>query len=280
MQYSVMKLFLDSADIEEVEKAYALGIMEGITTNPSLLKQALDARKKGKKKLDLEEYLKELVFIAKGTPISLEVANAEHEKMYEEGLSLYQRFNPLANNVVIKIPLNPSLNGKMRIMDGVKTIKALTQARIPVNATLVFTPEQALMAAKAGASIVSLFVGRIDDYIRTQHGIGFEKEDYFPGEGYIKDGKHIQDNGIVSGIDALAKTAQIFRQYNLKAQLLAASIRNTHQLREAALAGAHIATVPFETLMAALNHPKSQEGIKKFMDDVPADYIKLASRKK
>lgn len=275
-----MKLFLDSADVEEIEKAYALGIIEGVTTNPSLLKQALEARKKGKKKLDLEEYLKELLFIAKGTPVSLEVASADYEKMVEEGLSLYQRFNSLANNVVIKIPLNPSVNGKVRVNDGLRAIKTLTQARVPVNATLIFTPEQALMAAKAGATFVSIFVGRIDDYIRNQHGIGFEKSDYFPAEGYVKDGKHIQDNGILSGIDCIAKTASIFRMHNLRAQVLAASIRNPRQLREAANNGAHIATVPPEVLLAALNHSQSQSGMKKFLDDVPTEYSKLVARKK
>ncbi len=275
-----MKLFLDSADTDELERACSLGIIEGVTTNPTLLKQALDVRRKGKKRVDLEEYLRELVFIAKGMPISLEVASAEYEKMHEEALSLYQRFNPLANNVVIKIPFNPSVNGKTKTTDGIKAIRALAQARIQVNATLLFTPEQALIAAKAGATYVSLFIGRIDDHLRTQHGIGFEKEDYFPAGGYIKEGRHIQDNGIVSGIDALTKTAVLFKQHGLKTQLLAASIRNTQQMREAALAGANIATIPLSVLMNALNHPESQKGIKKFLDDVPSEYVKLAIKKK
>jgi transaldolase len=275
-----MKLFLDSADTDELERACSLGIIEGVTTNPTLLKQALDVRRKGKKRVDLEEYLRELVFIAKGMPISLEVASTEYEKMHEEALSLYQRFNPLANNVVIKIPFNPSLNGKTRTTDGIKAIRALAQARIQVNATLLFTPEQALIAAKAGATYASLFIGRIDDNLRTQHGIGFEKEDYFPGGGYVKEGKHIQDNGIVSGIDALTKTAVLFKQHGLKTQLLAASIRNVQQMREAALAGANIATIPLSVLMNALNHPESQKGIKKFLDDVPSEYAKLAIKKK
>jgi hypothetical protein len=120
-----MKLFLDSADTDELERACSLGIIEGVTTNPTLLKQALDIRRKGKKRVDLEEYLRELVFIAKGIPISLEVASAEYEKMHEEALSLYQRFNPLANNVVIKIPFNPSLNGKTKTTDAVASATSL-----------------------------------------------------------------------------------------------------------------------------------------------------------
>lgn len=275
-----MKLFIDSAQLEELEKAYATGIVDGVTTNPSLIKAALDDMRKKKRKLDLTTYITEILTLAKGTPVSLEVSSTDANAMIEEGQTLYAKFNPIANNVVIKIPINSSATGKAKNLEGLRAIKSLSQARIPVNATLVFTPEQALLAAKAGATYVSPFIGRVDDYIRTQHGIGFEKEDYYPAEGHIASGKHIQDNGILSGIDLVTKCAQIIRYYGFKTQVLAASIRNTRQLREAALAGAHIATIPFSVLHNALIHPKTIEGIKKFEDDMPSEYTKLAQGKK
>src|SRR3989344_2395173 len=243
-----MKLFIDTASLEEIEKAYASGLVDGVTTNPSLLKKALDELKKKKRKLDMTTYLTEILTLAKGTPVSLEVASTDADDMIEEAQALYNRFNPIANNVVIKIPINTSMTGKAKNTEGLRAVRALVQARIPVNVTLVFTPEQALLAAKAGATYVSLFVGRIDDYIREQHGIGFEKADYFPAEGIRKGDIRIQDNGIVSGVDMVAKCVAIIKNYNFKAQILAASIRNTRQLREIALVGAHIATAPFEIL--------------------------------
>ncbi len=277
-----MKLFLDSANIEEIEKAYSLGIIDGVTTNPSLIKKAYNEHKKskGKKKFSMEEYIIQILSIAKGTPVSLEVTKTGYDDMVEEGISLYQRFNPVANNAVIKIPVNTSLTGKTKTSDGIRAIKTLSQNKIPVNCTLVFTPEQALMAAKAGAIMVSPFVGRVDDYIRTQHGIGFEKSDYFPQEGIIKSGAHVQDNGIVSGVDLIKQIVAIFKNYGLKTQVLAASIRNQRQLREVAVAGAHIATMPFEVLQQALNHAKTIEGMKTFTDDVISEYAKLATKRK
>ena len=151
---------------------------------------------------------------------------------------------------------------------------------MPVNVTLVFTPEQALIAAKAGATYVSLFAGRVDDYIREQHNIGFEKGDYWPEDGIIKDNRHIQDNGILSGAYLVKQTVLIFTRYNLKTQVLASSIRNPRQLREVAIAGAHIATVPFDVLQASLVHPKTIEGVKKFSDDVPPEYARVAQSRK
>lgn len=275
-----MKLFIDSAQLEELEKAYATGIVDGVTTNPSLIKTALDDMRKKKRKLDLITYLTEMVTLAKGTPVSLEVASTDANAMIEEGQTLYSKFNPIANNVVIKIPINSSVTGKAKNLDALRAIKSLAQARIPVNATLVFTPEQALMAAKAGASYISPFIGRVDDFIRTQHGIGFEKDDYYPAEGHIAAGKHIQDNGILSGIDLVAKCVQIIKYYGYKTQVLAASIRNVRQLREVALAGAQIATVPFSVFQNALVHAKTIEGVKKFEEDIPSEYTKLAQGKK
>ena len=275
-----MKLFIDSADIDEIERAYASGIVDGVTTNPSLLKSALALHKKGSKKINLEEYLIDILTIAKNTPVSLEVTKTDYEGMLKEGMALYNRFNPISNNVVIKIPINSSLTGKTKTTDGLRAIRALAQARIPVNCTLVFTPEQALLAAKAGATYVSIFAGRIDDYIRTQHGIGFEKPDYYPAEGYVHAGKHLQDNGILSGVDVVKQSVAIIKSYGLKAQILAASIRNAHQFREIAAAGAHVATIPPEVFASLLNHTKTIEGVKQFADDAPADYARLAVDKK
>lgn len=275
-----MKLFIDSAQLDELERAYATGIVDGVTTNPSLLKVALDDMRKKKRKLDLVTYITEILMVAKGTPVSLEVASSEANAMIEEGQTLYARFNPIANNVVIKIPINTSLTGKAKNLEGLRAIKALSQARIPVNATLIMTPEQALMAAKAGASYVSPFTGRVDDYIRTQHEIGFEKSDYYPAEGYVHNGRHIQDNGLMSGVDVITKCAQIIRASGFKTQVLAASIRNARQLREVALAGAHIATISFDIFQASLVHPKTIEGVKKFDADIPSEYVKLAQGKK
>src|SRR3989344_6548117 len=146
-----MKLFIDSANLEEIEKAYATGVIDGITTNPSLLKKALSDLKKGKKKFSIEEYVTDILIIAKNTPVSLEVNSTDHDAIVKEATALYNRFNPISNNVYIKVPINTSLTGKTKQTEAIRAIKTLTQARIPVNATLVFTPEQALLAAKAGA---------------------------------------------------------------------------------------------------------------------------------
>ena len=275
-----MKLFLDTANLEEIEKSYASGVTEGITTNPSLLKKAIDELKKKKKKFDMISYITEILLVAKGTPVSLEVASTDAEDMIEEGKELYNKFNPIANNVVIKIPINTSLTGKNKNFEGLKAIKSLAQARIPVNCTLIFTPEQALMAAKSGASYVSPFAGRIDDALRDQCGIVHERSDYFPAEGFHHQGKLVNDNGIVSGVDLVAKCVNIMKTHGLKTQVLAASIRNSRQLREVALAGAHIATLPFEVLQQALVHSKTIEGIKQFTDDMPSEYTKIAQGKK
>ncbi len=270
-----MKLFIDSANIKEIEEAYATGVINGITTNPSLFKEALSELKKKGKKLDMKAYIKELLLIAKGSPVSLEVTKTDYEGMVDEAKTLFNEFNPGAGNVYIKIPINTSMKGKIRTFDGLKAIRELSQAGIPVNCTLIFTPEQALLAAKAGAKMVSPFTGRIDDYIRTSYGLDFEKSAYFPSEGTRKGDAHMQDNGIVSGVDLIAKCVQIFKQYNIRSEVLAASIRNPRQLREVALAGSHIATIPLEVLKQSLSHVKTVEGITKFIDDVPTDYAKL-----
>jgi transaldolase len=178
--------------------------------------------------------------------------------------------------VYIKIPVNPSfLEEEGREFEGIQAVKTLSKAGIPVNCTLVFTSEQALLAAKAGATFVSPFAGRIDDYIRTNNNISFKKSDYFPAEGWGRNGEILEDNGIVSGIDLVGQIAEIFSIYDFKTEVLAASIRNPRQVREAALAGADIATLPFSVIMQLLVHYKTQEGMKKFTDDIVPEYADL-----
>ena len=133
--------------------------------------------------------------------------------------------------------------------------------------TLIFTPEQALLAAKAGAAFVSPFAGRIDDYIRSQHKIPFEKSDYYPEEGQKKKDELLEDNGIVSGIDLVTQIVDVFTIYDIKTEIIAASLRNTRQVREAALAGADIATIPFKVIDQLAKHPLTDIGMEKFLAD-------------
>jgi len=145
-----MKLFIDSAKLDEIEKAYSAGIIDGVTTNPSLIKKAVDSLKEQGKKINIEEYIKKILITAKGTPVSLEVTDFTYDKMVKQAKALFKRFNPIAKNVFIKIPVNPSFEGhEADPFDGIKAIKTLSKAKIPINCTLIFTPEQALMAAKA-----------------------------------------------------------------------------------------------------------------------------------
>jgi len=275
-----MKIFIDSARLDEIEQAFSYGIIDGVTTNPSLLKNAVDKLQASGEKITIEEYLIKILKVAKGTPVSLEVTELKQDKMIVQGKKLYKMFNPIANNVNIKIPVNPSFpDEKGREFEGIKAVKTLSKAGIPVNCTLIFTPEQALLAAKAGAKFVSPFAGRIDDYIRSNNNISFKKSDYFPAEGWEKNGNILDDNGIVSGIDLVAQIVDIFYIYNLDTEVISASIRNPRQVRESALAGAHIATIPFNVIMQLLVHYKTQEGMKKFTDDIVAEYANLTRDK-
>ncbi|MBI2450482.1 MAG: transaldolase [Candidatus Nealsonbacteria bacterium] len=263
-----MKIFIDSANLEEIEKAYSSGILDGITTNPSLIKKAME----GKSNIDMENHIKRILQVAKGTRVSLEVTEFTYDKMVEQGRKLFKMFNPVAKNVYIKIPANPSFEGeKNREFEGLRAIKTLSGEGIPINCTLIFTPEQALLAAKAGAKIVSPFAGRVDDYIRTLSNISFNKSDYFTAEGRDS----LNDNGIVSGIDLVRQIVDIFKRYNIKAEVLAASIRNARQAREAALAGADIVTLPFDVIKELMSHYKTKEGMKSFTDDAIPEYIEL-----
>jgi transaldolase len=275
-----MKIFVDSARLDEIEQAYSFGIIDGVTTNPSLLKKAVNKLQESGKNITIAEYLKKILKTAKGTPVSLEVTEFKQDKMIKQGKKLFKIFNPVANNVNIKIPVNPSFpNEEGRDFEGIQAIRTLSKAGIPVNCTLIFTPEQALLAAKAGATYVSPFAGRIDDFIRGNNDIPFEKSDYFPADGWEKNGDILEDDGIVSGIDLVAQIVEIFSIYNLKTEVIAASIRNTIQTREAALAGAHIATLPYGVIMDLLVHYKTKEGMKKFTDDIVPEYADITRDK-
>lgn len=272
-----IKIFIDSSMIQEIRKAKDFGLLDGVTTNPSLIKKAVEDIKAGGGDVNIGEYIRDILKAAEGLPVSLEVIGTTYDEMVEEGIRLFKMFNPVARNVYIKIPVNPSTNNKDgNDFDGIKAIKSLSDEKIPINCTLIFTPEQALMAAKAGASFVSPFVGRIDDYIRASNSIGFDKPDYFPFNGLEKDGDMLEDEGIISGIDLVAQIREIFDNYNITgAKVLAASIRNPRQAREAALAGADIATLPFSVLEKLLIHKKTAEGMLSFTGDVVPEYEEL-----
>lgn len=290
-----MKIFIDTADLDEIKKAYSWGILDGVTTNPSLIKKAVDKLKGEGKAISMEEYIKEICLAVNG-PVSLEVKGVESEEIIKEAELLYERFNPANNNVVIKVPINTTME-EGEDFEGIKAIKYLESKGIPTNATLVMTPEQALMAAKAGASYVSPFLGRIDDYIRKNLGIEFGKGDYYnfavmkkieeremnkevregsPSEVYNKL-KNIKfnDNGIYSGVQLTESIIKIYRAYNFKTKIIAASIRNARQVREVAELGVDIATIPFAVIKEMMRHYKTMEGMKKFMQDVVPEYRAL-----
>ncbi|MEF8847563.1 MAG: transaldolase family protein [Candidatus Thermoplasmatota archaeon] len=271
-----MKIFIDSARLDEIEEAYSYGIIDGVTTNPSLLKKAVNKIQETDKEITIEEYIKKVLRVAKGTPVSLEVTEYTADKMIEQAEKLYKIFNPVADNVVIKIPVNPTFkDNKNKNFDGINAIRNLSSKGIPVNCTLVFTPEQALLAAKAGAKFVSPFAGRVDDYIRNNNGIDFEKHDYFPAEGYRTEEGFLHNEGIFSGIDLVEKIMGIMEIYEMETEVLAASIRNVRQAREAALAGADVATLPYKVISKLLIHYKTQEGMKRFTEDVVPEYAEL-----
>jgi transaldolase len=298
-----MKIFLDTAEIEEIKFATSLGIIDGVTTNPSLIKQAVDKRSGS---INMEEYIKEILRTSPG-PVSLEVISVSYEKMVKEAKLLYENFAGYGE-VVIKIPVCPSLDGESNIYDGLMAIRTLSELGIPVNATLVMTPEQALLAAKAGAAYVSPFAGRIDDYLRDKLGMkrgkDYKKEDYYDFElmGILESEKLSRvissleldslakayldervrsaaalanDNGIYSGVDLVRSILQIFSNYGFKTEVIASSMRNARQVREVAELGVHIATIPFYVLKEMLLHHKTVEGINAFVKDVVEPYRKI-----
>ncbi len=208
-----MKIFIDTANINEIKEANTWGIIDGVTTNPSLI------AKEGR---DLQEVINEICSIVDG-PISAEVISLECDKMVEEAMELVK----LHKNIVIKIPM---------CIEGLKAVKILTEKGIKTNVTLIFSSQQALLAAKAGATYVSPFVGRLDD-------IG------------------------TIGTKLISDIATIFEVHDIKTEIIAASIRNPIHASECAMAGADISTIPFKVLEQMAKHPLTDIGIAKFLSD-------------
>lgn len=259
----MMKLYLDSADITEVQTMNKYGIIDGVTTNPSLLKKALPLSG-----LTLVKHLQKICKIMGSKPVSIELTARTHKEMLVQARNIIKKVKQ--SNIVIKVPVCSVVNGKETfVMDSLETIRALSQSGISVNTTLIFTPEQALLAAKAGADYVSPFTGRMDDYLRDTHHAKYAKTDYYPFQGK----KNVDDDGIVSGVDLVDQCVQLLEEYDT--QVLAASVRNTQQLRECAMVGANICTVPAPVLQSMVVHPKTIEGMKKFDKDKVAEYDTL-----
>jgi len=296
-----MKIFIDTADIDEIREACSWGIIDGATTNPSLIKRAVDKRGG---RISMEEYIKEVLEVVPG-PVSLEVIAVKANEMVEQARLLYDKFSSYGE-VVIKIPINPSMGEDGLDFDGLKAIKRLREEGLPTNATLIMTPEQALLAAKAGATYASPFAGRIDDYIRDRLGmkigVDFKKSDYFDyrllrtiserkleeslgrsssiselyQSGDVKNLVDLSgDNGVLSGVDLVGKILKIYRNYGYKTQVIASSIRNARQVREVAELGVHVATLPFYVIKEMIQHYKTLEGIKRFIADVIPSYKEI-----
>lgn len=208
-----MKFFLDTANLDELKKGVSWGIVDGVTTNPTLI--AREGR-------PLEEHIRMVCDIVNGD-ISAEVVATEFTAMVAEGRKLAK----IHKNIVVKCPLT---------RDGIKATAALSKEGIRVNVTLCFTAGQALVAAKAGAYFISPFVGRLDD-------IGY------------------------TGMDLVRGITQIYRNYAFKTQVLAASLRSPTHVIEAALAGAHIGTMPFKVMDMLFNHPLTDKGLDQFLKD-------------
>lgn len=208
-----MRFFIDTANVEQIREAWELGVIEGVTTNPTLV------AREGK---DFQQLLQEIIAIVDG-PISAEVISLDSRGMVDEALALAR----LSPNIVIKIPMTA---------EGLKATKILTAEGIKTNVTLIFSLNQAVMAARAGATYVSPFVGRLDDV--NADGIGLVRDI----------------------VDA-------FAHYGLDSKIIAASIRNVGHIADAIRVGAHYATVPYDILLAATKHPLTDQGIARFLKD-------------
>jgi transaldolase len=271
-----MEFFVDTADIDQIKEAYSWGIVDGVTTNPSLIKKAVDGLKAAGSTASIEEYIEEILRTADGDPVSLEVIGSDEESMYAQGMKLFKRFNPIAGNVVVKIPVNPDMGeGKNADFDGLKVIKKLADQDIPVNVTLIFTAEQALLAAKAGAAYVSPFAGRIDDELRKASGSTESKMSYWPMDGR----GDTEIDGMTSGVDLIEQCVDILTVQGLDdCKVLAASLRTPRQVRECAIVGAQVATAPFGVLEDMIKHRKTIEGMKAFTNDIVPEYAALFDR--
>lgn len=208
-----MKFFIDTADIQEIKSANLKGWVDGVTTNPSLI------AKTGK---NLTDVIKEICKEVSG-PVSAEVIGLEADQMYSEGKELAK----IADNIVVKIPMTEN---------GMITVKKLTAEGIKTNVTLVFSPVQALLAAKAGATMVSPFVGRLDD----------------TGQ---------------NGMETVSDILEIYRNYDFSTEVLVASIRSPMHLQQAAILGADISTIPYKVMQQMTQHPLTDRGIEIFLAD-------------
>lgn len=208
-----MKIFIDSADINEIREAQKLGVIDGVTTNPSLIS------KTGR---PFDEVVKEICAEVSG-PISLEVISLDSEGMVAEARKLAK----ISENVVVKVPMTT---------EGLKAVKILHEESIKTNVTLVFSPVQALLAAKAGATYISPFVGRLDD-------IGH------------------------NGMEMVDQILEILGNYSFEAEVIVASIRNPLHVIDAALMGAGVATIPFKVILQLAKHPLTDIGIERFLKD-------------
>lgn len=208
-----MLIFLDTANLDEIKQGVEWGIVDGVTTNPTLI---------AKEGADFETRIKEICEIVQG-PVSAEVISLKFDEMVEEA----RRLAAIDEHVVVKIPMTP---------DGIKAVKILSAEGIKTNVTLVFSPNQALIAAKAGATYVSPFIGRIDD------------------------------NGN-DGVRLLEEIMQIYANYGFDTQVIAASVRHPMHVVQAAIIGVDIATVPFDVLKKMFVHPLTDVGIKRFLED-------------
>jgi transaldolase len=208
-----MQFFIDTADVEEIRAAHDMGLVDGVTTNPSLV------AKTGRR---FEEIIHEICHIVDG-PISAEAICLDYEPMVEEA----RKLAALHKNIVVKIPL---------VADGLKAVRTLSQEGVRTNVTLCFSATQALLAAKAGATYISPFVGRLDDISLT-------------------------------GMSLISEILDIYGNYDFGTQVLVASIRNPLHVLEAAQLGAHVATIPYKVMLALVNHPLTDKGIDAFCTD-------------
>jgi transaldolase len=208
-----MKFFIDTASVDEIREAASLGILDGVTTNPSLV------YKEGK---DFRKLLDEILEIVDG-PVSAEVIATDYEGILKEA----REYASIHKNIVVKVPL---------IKEGLKAVKTLSNENINTNVTLCFSPTQALLAAKAGATYISPFIGRLDD-IST------------------------------NGMELIEQIVQIYRNYDYETQVLVASVRHPLHVVEAALIGADVCTIPFAVINKLFNHPLTDNGLDKFLSD-------------
>ncbi|WP_297055922.1 fructose-6-phosphate aldolase [Thermosulfurimonas sp.] len=217
-----MKIFIDTADINEIREVKALGILDGVTTNPSLVK------KTGR---PWKEAVSEILRECAGLPVSVEVVATEAQGMIREARELAK----LGDNAVIKIPCTE---------EGIKAVRALSAEGIKTNVTLVFSPLQALLAAKVGATYVSPFIGRIDD-------IGYD------------------------GLSVIEEIVQIYEVYGVETEIIAASIRHVDHVRRCAELGVDIATIPYRVIKQMFRHPLTDTGLKRFLQDAQEAGIEI-----